>query len=78
MDVDVARVAKREPGMNAVEVLTSESQERMLAIVEPAQLETVLELARRWEVRATGRRARHRHRPLPRVRRLVRRDRRAR
>ena len=37
MDVDVARVAKREPGMNAVEVLTSESQERMLAIVEPAQ-----------------------------------------
>ena len=53
MDVDVARVAKREPGMNAVEVLTSESQERMLAIVEPARLEAVLELARRWEVRAT-------------------------
>ena len=78
MDVDVARVAKREPGMNAVEVLTSESQERMLAIVEPAHLEAVLELARRWEVRGDGRRSRHRHRPLPRVRRLVRRDRRAR
>ena len=27
--------AKREPGMNAVEVMTSESQERMLAIVTP-------------------------------------------
>ena len=53
MDVDVARVAKREPGMNAVEVLTSESQERMLAIVEPANLERVLELCERWEVRAT-------------------------
>ena len=53
MDVDVARVAEREPGMNAVEVLTSESQERMLAIVEPAQLDAVLELARRWEIRAT-------------------------
>ncbi len=53
MDVDVARVAKREPGMNSVEVLTSESQERMLAIVEPMNLERVLALAARWEVRAT-------------------------
>ena len=53
MDVDVARVSKREPGMNAVEVLTSESQERMLAIVEPANLDAVLALARRWEIRAT-------------------------
>ncbi|GIU85852.1 MAG: hypothetical protein KatS3mg009_0367 [Acidimicrobiia bacterium] len=53
MDVDVARVARREPGMNPVEVMTSESQERMLAIVEPGDLDAVLELARRWEVRAT-------------------------
>jgi phosphoribosylformylglycinamidine synthase len=53
MDVDLARVAKREPGMNAVEVMTSESQERMLAIVEPARLDEVLELARKWEIRAT-------------------------
>ncbi len=53
MDVDVARVAKREPGMNAVEVLTSESQERMLAIVEPENLDQVLALCERWEVRAT-------------------------
>jgi phosphoribosylformylglycinamidine synthase len=52
MDVDVARVAKREPGMNPVEVMTSESQERMLAIVEPEHLDEVLELARRWEVRS--------------------------
>jgi phosphoribosylformylglycinamidine synthase len=53
MDVDVARVAKREPGMNPVEVLTSESQERMLAIVEPGNVDAVLALARRWEIRAT-------------------------
>ncbi|MFN8034863.1 MAG: phosphoribosylformylglycinamidine synthase subunit PurL [Acidimicrobiia bacterium] len=53
MDVDVARVAKREPGMNAVEVLTSESQERMLAIVEPDDLHDVLALCERWEIRAT-------------------------
>ena len=53
MDVDLARVAKREPGMNAVEVMTSESQERMLAIVEPERLDAVLDLARKWEIRAT-------------------------
>jgi phosphoribosylformylglycinamidine synthase len=53
MDVDVARVAKREPGMNAVEVMTSESQERMLAIVQPADLAKVLALCEQWEVRAT-------------------------
>jgi phosphoribosylformylglycinamidine synthase subunit PurL len=53
MDVDVARVSKREPGMNPVEVLTSESQERMLAIVTPDDLDEVLALCERWEVRAT-------------------------
>jgi phosphoribosylformylglycinamidine synthase len=53
MDVDVANVARREPGMNPVEIMTSESQERMLAIVEPAKLDAVLALARRWEIRAS-------------------------
>jgi phosphoribosylformylglycinamidine (FGAM) synthase-like enzyme len=53
MDVDVARVARREPGMDPVETMVSESQERMLAIVAPERLGAVLELARRWEVRAT-------------------------
>lgn len=53
MDVDVARVAQREPAMNPVEVLTSESQERMLAIVTPANLDAVLELCRRFEVLAS-------------------------
>ena len=53
MDVDIARVAKREPGMNPVEVMTSESQERMLAIVTPANLDAVLALCARWEIRAT-------------------------
>src|SRR4051794_14841067 len=53
MDVDAARMPKREPGMNGVEVMTSESQERMLAIVTPADLEAVLDLCRRWEIRAS-------------------------
>jgi phosphoribosylformylglycinamidine (FGAM) synthase-like enzyme len=52
MDVDAARVHKREPGMTPVEVLTSESQERMLAIVEPDDLDEVLALCARWEIRA--------------------------
>src|SRR3954465_6879360 len=53
MDVDLARMARREPGMNAGEVMTSESQERMLAIVTPANLQAVLDLCARWELRAT-------------------------
>ena len=38
--------------MAAHEVMTSESQERMLAIVRPADLARVEEVCRRWEVRA--------------------------
>jgi phosphoribosylformylglycinamidine synthase II len=52
MDVDLAAVHRREPGMNPVEVMTSESQERMLAIVRPDDVEEVLRLAERWEVTA--------------------------
>ncbi len=37
MDVDVAAVPRREPGMEPFEVMTSESQERMLAIVDPGR-----------------------------------------
>jgi len=52
MDVDVARVRRREPGMSAVEVMTSESQERMLVIVQPGDLDEVLGLCARWEIDA--------------------------
>ena len=52
MDVDVSAVPRREPGMAAYEVMTSESQERMLAIVTPEDLARVEEVCRRWEVRA--------------------------
>jgi phosphoribosylformylglycinamidine (FGAM) synthase-like enzyme len=54
MDVDVSAVPRREPGMEPFEVMTSESQERMLAIVTPADLAEVEEVCRRWEVRAGG------------------------
>jgi phosphoribosylformylglycinamidine synthase len=53
MDVYVRAVHQRERGMEPFEIMTSESQERMLAIVEPAHLERVLEIAARWEVTAS-------------------------
>jgi phosphoribosylformylglycinamidine synthase len=52
MDVDVTAVPRREPHMEPFEVMTSESQERMLAIVEPASLDDVLAICDQWEVRA--------------------------
>ncbi len=52
MDVDVTAVPLREAGMAPWEVMTSESQERMLAIVRPEDLAAVEALCRRWEVRS--------------------------
>ena len=52
MDVYVSRVHRREPGMAPFEVMTSESQERMLAIVRPGDLDEVLAICARWEVTA--------------------------
>ncbi len=52
IDVDVARVPRREPRMTPAEVMTSESQERMLAIVAPEALAKVFEVCARWEVEA--------------------------
>jgi phosphoribosylformylglycinamidine synthase subunit PurL len=50
IDLDVAKVPLREPGMEPFEVMVSESQERMLCVVEPANLDAVLELCAKWEV----------------------------
>ncbi len=50
IDLDVARVPLREPGMAPFEVMVSESQERMLCVVEPASVAAVLELCAKWEV----------------------------
>ncbi len=52
MDVDVSAVPRREPGMADYEVMTSESQERMLAIVTPQDIERVQQVCAKWEVRA--------------------------
>ena len=53
MDVFLSEIPLREEGMEPWEIMTSESQERMLAIVEPADLDAVLALCERWEVRAS-------------------------
>ncbi len=53
MDVDVSAVPRREEGMEPWEVMTSESQERMLAIVTPDSWPAVAAICAKWEVRAT-------------------------
>jgi phosphoribosylformylglycinamidine synthase len=52
MDVYLSEVPRREDGMEPFEVMTSESQERMLAIVEPRHLDAFLAVCARWEIRA--------------------------
>ena len=53
MDVDVSAVPRREEGMEPWEVMTSESQERMLAIVTPEGWPAVAAICAKWEVRAS-------------------------
>jgi phosphoribosylformylglycinamidine synthase II len=54
IDVDVDRVPLREADMEPFEIMISESQERMLCVVEPARLDEVLAVCEKWEVRATA------------------------
>jgi phosphoribosylformylglycinamidine synthase len=50
LDIDVSRVPLRERGMEAFEVMVSESQERMLCVVRPEHVEAVRALCERWEI----------------------------
>ena len=50
IEIDADRVPLRESGMEPYEVVISESQERMLAIVEPEKVKDVLETAERYEL----------------------------
>ena len=50
VDVDLDRVPLREDEMEAWEIMVSESQERMVAVVRPERLEDVLGVCRRWEL----------------------------
>jgi phosphoribosylformylglycinamidine synthase subunit PurL len=53
LDVDLSAVPVREPGMEPFEIMISESQERMAAIVAPAAWPRVDDICRRWEIDAT-------------------------
>jgi phosphoribosylformylglycinamidine synthase len=52
IDVDVARVPLREADMEPFEIMVSESQERMLAVVEPARVPEVLAVCEKWQTGA--------------------------
>jgi phosphoribosylformylglycinamidine synthase II len=54
MRVWLERVPLREASMSPTEILASESQERMLLIVTPENLEAVLAVAEKWGVWATA------------------------
>jgi len=47
-EVGLDSVSLREPALEAFEILTSESQERMLAIVDPSRLDEVRATCARW------------------------------
>lgn len=53
LEIDLDRVPLREKGMTAAEILVSESQERMLAVVDPAQVDDVVARCRKWDLDAT-------------------------
>ena len=50
VDVHLDRVPLREPDLEPWEIMISESQERMVAVVEPGRLAEVEELFDRWEL----------------------------
>ena len=50
IDIDIAAVPLREADMEPFEVMVSESQERMLCVVEPRNVAAVLEVCEKWEV----------------------------
>lgn len=53
MKIDLARVPRRETGMEPFEVLISESQERMLLVIEQAGVPEVLSICGKWGLSAT-------------------------
>ncbi len=52
LDIDLDLVPLRE-ALQPAEILVSESQERMLAVVEPARVDEVVAACRRWDLDAT-------------------------
>ncbi|MGI8433318.1 MAG: phosphoribosylformylglycinamidine synthase subunit PurL, partial [Nocardioidaceae bacterium] len=53
MHVTLDRVPLRDRGLSPEEILMSESQERMMAVVEPAHVARLLDICAKWQVEAT-------------------------
>ncbi|MDV7134773.1 phosphoribosylformylglycinamidine synthase subunit PurL [Williamsia muralis] len=53
MRIELEKVPMRATGMTPAEVLSSESQERMCAVVAPENVEAFMEVCRKWDVLAT-------------------------
>ncbi len=52
IELDVAKVPRREPDMTPYDVLLSESQERMLLVAQPGKEDAVLAVCRKWGIDA--------------------------
>lgn len=52
MDVDLNKVPLREATMSAYEIMLSESQERMLVVVEPKNVEALSKVFGKWDLHA--------------------------
>ncbi len=53
MDIDAAAVPQRETEMQAFEIMVSESQERMVAVVTPEQFDAAKAVCDKWGLRST-------------------------
>ena len=53
VEIDLAKVPAREPGMTPYEILLSESQERMLVVAKTDRVAQVQAIAAKWELKAT-------------------------
>jgi len=53
MEVQLEKVPLRDPSLSPEEILMSESQERMCAIIEPSKLARFMAICKKWDVTAT-------------------------
>ena len=53
MAIQLEKVPLRDPSLSPEEILMSESQERMCAIIEPSKLDYFMRICRKWDVTAT-------------------------
>jgi phosphoribosylformylglycinamidine synthase len=53
LDINCSAVPLREAGMEPFEIMVSESQERMLCVVEPDRVDEVIAVCARWETLAS-------------------------